>query len=149
MSNVTFRDARKNDAVESSRQLSVAVLVVLATAGLILLWCFNPAEVPITICGLHALTGLHCPGCGATRATHELLHGRLLSALHCNALWTLSLPWVVYAAASELRMLSGRRALPGNLTHKRWLWTAVATVAMAFFMLRNLPWEPFLLLSPG
>ena len=170
MSNSVFGDARKHDLVENSRRLTAAggnvpkstpvpaavsrrlntvMLLALATAGLVLLWRFDPAEVPLTICGLHALTGLYCPGCGATRATHELLHGRLLSALHCNALWTLSMPLAVYAAASELRILTGRRPLPGDLARKGWFWPAVATLAMAFFVLRNLPWEPFLLLSPG
>jgi len=34
------------------------------------------------ICLFHSLTGLNCPGCGATRAAYQLLHGHLLRALH-------------------------------------------------------------------
>ena len=91
------------------------------------------------LCTFHVLTGLECPGCGATRATHELLHGRLLAALHYNALWVLSLPLAAYLAISELRVLAGRRPLPGDLPRRTWFWLSAVTVAILFFVLRNLP----------
>lgn len=124
------------------------LFAILAMAAVALLWWFDPAEVNLPLCSFHAWTGLECPGCGATRATHELLHGRLLAALHCNALWVFSLPLVAYLAISELRVQAGRRPLPGDLARRAWFWLAVTAVAMVFFAVRNLPWEPFRLLCP-
>jgi hypothetical protein len=131
-----------------SRRLSQAILAILGIMSVALLWWFDPAEINVPLCSFHAWTGLECPGCGATRATHELLHGRLLMALRCNALWVLSLPLVAYLAISELRIMAGHRPLPGDLPRQTRFWLAVAAVAMVFFVLRNLPWAPFQLLCP-
>jgi hypothetical protein len=112
---------------------------VLAILLLGLLWWFDPAETNLPLCTFHTLTGLDCPGCGATRATHELLHGRLLAAWHYNALWVLSLPLAAYLAISELLILAGRRPLPGDLPRRTWFWLSMATAAVVFFVVRNLP----------
>jgi hypothetical protein len=47
---------------------------------------FDPFERQAIGCPLHELTGLHCPGCGATRASFLLLHGDALGALRHNLL---------------------------------------------------------------
>jgi len=49
-------------------------------------WAFLPG------CPLHALTGLHCPGCGSTRALHQLAHGHLGAAFGLNPLAVGALP---------------------------------------------------------
>ncbi len=103
-----------------------------------LLWWFDPAKLGLPLCSFHVLTGLDCPGCGATRATHELLHGRLAAAWHYNALWTLLWPVALYAAVSELRALSGRRPLPGDLPRQPWFWVSLALAGTVFFVVRNL-----------
>jgi hypothetical protein len=126
----------------------VGAIAAVGSLGLGLLWWIDPAKVNVPLCGFYALTGWHCPGCGAVRATHEVLNGRLLSALHYNVLWTLSLPLAMYLAVSELRKWAGRRPLPGDLAGKPWFWIAAAVVSLVFFALRNLPWEPFSLLAP-
>jgi len=36
-------------------------------------------------CPFNYLTGLDCPGCGATRMVHALLHGDIAAAWHFNA----------------------------------------------------------------
>lgn len=100
------------------------------------------------VCGLYMTTGLYCPGCGATRATHELLHGRLLAALRDNGLWVLLLPLVVYLTASEMRRLLHGRPLPGNPGGKPRLLIAVAVIVVVFSVLRNIPFYPFIMLAP-
>ena len=42
-------------------------------------------------CALHALTGVPCPTCGATRAASALAHGRIATALAWNPLAALCL----------------------------------------------------------
>ena len=80
-------------------------------------------------CLFHQLSGLHCPGCGATRALHALVHWQFLQALKCNALLMglmVALPaWVV----------AGRRLSMRTQVQLAW---ATAVVFVAFFILRNL-----------
>lgn len=42
-------------------------------------------------CFFHAMTGYYCPGCGGTRATFALLHGRFLRSFYYH-------PFVGYVA---------------------------------------------------
>src|SRR5476649_40170 len=51
-------------------------------------------------CLLYNATGIYCAGCGATRALYALLHGRVLDALHDNALFIAALPLLLYVAGS-------------------------------------------------
>ncbi len=125
---------------------AILALLLLAVA---VIWLVDPRQLPLPACWFHKMTGLYCPGCGATRATHDLLHGNLVSALRHNALWTLGLPLALYAAASEMLLLLGRRPLWGNPSRRTWLICTVACVAMAFFLLRNVPLWPFSVLVPA
>ncbi len=102
-------------------------------------------------CLVYAMTGYYCAGCGATRALHALLHGRVLEALHDNVLFVLLLP----AALA----LVWRIALPA-WRHDRWptdpvkpkpfLLRAVALIVVAtlFMAVRNIPGAPFDQLRP-
>ncbi len=89
-------------------------------------------------CPLKALTGLDCPMCGATRATHQLLRGDLFAALDFNALYVALLP--VVAAVVAFWLLRGRR--PAWL-ERRWVTWALVAVAALFAVVRNLPFAPF------
>lgn len=126
----------------------MAALGLLGVGLLGVVWRFDPREIPIPLCMFHATTGLHCPGCGATRATHELLHGRLVSAIHYNAMWVLSLPLVLYGAFSQARLLLYGRPLPGDPLRKPWFLCAAAVILLVFGVLRNIPVYPLVLLAP-
>ena len=126
----------------------LASIATLAVGLLFLLWRLDPRQLSVPTCGLYMTTGLYCPGCGATRATHELLHGRLLAALHDNAFWVFALPLALYAMASEIRRHLHGRPLPGNpAANPRWL-IAMAVLVVIFSVLRNVPCYPFTLLAP-
>ena len=94
------------------------------------------------------MTGLYCPGCGATRATHELLHGHLLAALHYNALWVSVLPLAAYAGVSEWLRRRAGWPLWGDLSRRRWPLLVLGVATLLFFLLRNLPLYPLTLLAP-
>ena len=112
--------------------LAVGGCVALAVVGLV-----DPAVTRLgPPCPLQALTGLDCPLCGATRATHQLLRGDVVAALDLNALYVVLLP--VMAVAVAWWLLRGRR--PPAATWGRW---AVVASTAAFFVARNLPWAPF------
>jgi hypothetical protein len=55
-------------------------------------------------CPFNWLTGLNCPGCGATRMVHALLHGDVVAAFHYNAvLLALGVPLAVWLFARWTR----------------------------------------------
>ena len=90
-------------------------------------------------CPVHALTGLWCPGCGATRAVVAFLHGHLAQALALNPLVTLLLPIVMVYFAEVYR-----RTAFGELTQSVWprvprsLVPALLGITAIFTVLRNL-----------
>lgn len=121
-----------------------AGLVAIVTA----LWWFDPHQCRIPLCSFYASTGLYCPGCGGTRAAHELLHGHWSRAMHENGLAVLGLPLLAYLLASEFSLSFYGRPLWGNLSRRTGLVVSLAIVALAFAVLRNLPWYPWTLLAP-
>ena len=103
----------------------------------------DPSERTLTPpCPLRALTGLDCPLCGATRATHALVRGDLLTAVDFNALYVVALPVVLVVGL--LWLVRGR--LPDVVRQGRTAW-ALLSVGVAFAVLRNLPIDPFAVLS--
>ncbi|MFL5542983.1 MAG: DUF2752 domain-containing protein [Longimicrobiaceae bacterium] len=119
-----------------------------SAAAAAVLYRFNPLESTFyPKCILFSLTGIYCPGCGALRATHALLHGHLLTALDYNALYVAVLPFLVYGLASQaLPSVTGRRlptyALSGRESR------AILWLFIAFMLLRNLPLYPLSVLAP-
>jgi hypothetical protein len=119
----------------------VVMGVTMAGAGAVL-YFFNPSTHGFyPVCEFHAVTGLNCPGCGGTRAVHQLLHGHVLQALRDNALVVLSL--VLLAARG---VWFAARVRPGMLfLPPKALWVFLV-IAIGFALLRNLP--AFSWLSP-
>ena len=98
-------------------------------------------------CVWHAATGTHCPGCGITRALHELLHGRVFAAFGYNAAGLL-----VFLATATVLARPGWTALRENrwappvLPRRTAAWLLAGGLLWA--LLRNLPWAPFTTLAP-
>lgn len=101
---------------------------------------FRPLAVG---CPIHAVTGGFCPGCGSTRAVHELLHGDVVGSLVCHPLVVPLVGLVAYLWVSWIaRRQGGRRwALsPTQLPAAVPVVLAVAFVALT--VMRNVPgWE--------
>jgi|ERR1041385_5159313 len=134
-------------AVPSAPQMITIAIGAASTAVLVILFLFDPAHHHFyPVCALHNLTGLNCPGCGASRAMHQLLHGNVIAALHLNALVVACLPiGAFHAGRAGLRLL---RAKPGRFEIKPvWIWIGGASV-LIFAILRNLPFEIFAWLRP-
>jgi hypothetical protein len=103
-----------------------------------LLYFYDPAGVHLfPSCPFHTLTGLYCPGCGSTRAIHQLLHGDFLQALSLNPLMVISLP--------ILALLCFR---PKWAYRPSVAWCALALL-VSYGILRNIHLWPFVLLAPG
>lgn len=109
----------------------------------------GPNGVPwLPDCLFHKFTGLHCPGCGMTRAASATLHGRLGAAFRFNPVGMILLPLACFGLGLELVGWVRGKALPFRLhVGARGAWVILWIVA-GFWILRNLPWWPFTLLAP-
>ena len=120
-------------------------LAVLLVGGYIL-YRYDPIQSGFyPKCVFHELTGRYCPGCGAARAFHALIHGDFLAALDYNPLLVIALPVIIIMIILEI--VGWFRNRRYGLFH---MWQAVALVALivAYTVLRNLPVEPFTYLAP-
>ena len=113
---------------------------VIAT-GCGVLAVIDPAGGP-PLCPFKAMTGLDCPGCGMTRAAHQLLSGHLTAALDLNVLVVVVLPLLAWWGFASLTRAFGGSRLPTVTLSRAWLVTAVVVVAV-FGVLRNIPGQPF------
>jgi len=129
-----------------------AILATLGLLGLaVAFWLLRehgPSARWLPGCTFHRLTGLHCPGCGMTRAAAALAHGNLAAAFRFNPVGMVLLPLALVGLGLEafgwIRAKPPRyRLQPGA----RAAWLLVWLV-IAFWILRNLPWWPFTLLAP-
>lgn len=115
-------------------------------AGAVFLYRVDPRVVPIFHCPFHQLTGCDCPGCGAMRAGHCLLHGKIVQALDYNALMVLSLPVLAIMSIELLsRHAAWRLPAPWCITSRLAPW--IPWIIIGYWILRNLPFFPFSLLS--
>jgi hypothetical protein len=100
-------------------------------------------------CVFHKVTGLHCPGCGATRAVYALLHGDPADAVRKNALFVVALPFIAFwGGRSTWRFVRGGPPRESGLLLRPRVTYAIVVAIFAFAILRNLPWAPFTLLAP-
>src|SRR4051812_46548263 len=79
------------------RVIASAAAVIFAAAAM-LLYFVPPGEGTFyPRCTFHTMTGLHCPGCGATRCLAALVHGEFRQAMAYNVYLVLLLPFLAYA----------------------------------------------------
>ena len=129
--------------------MSLALVGSAVVFPLALVYLVNPSgSTAYPPCPFHALTGLYCPGCGSLRAIHQLLHGHVGAALRLNILMVMLLPYVAYGMATEVKRLLGERLLPALPGAAYWARTLLVIV-IAYWILRNMPVYPFMLLAPG
>ena len=125
--------------------LAVAALLT-AAAGVVLFW-FDPRQYHFyPVCYFHQVTGLLCPGCGALRALHQLLHGHLVAAFRFNPMLVVALPFLVWIGARcGCRRAPSQPLMSG--VRPWWLWLALAAV-LVVSVLRNIPGGAFAMLRP-
>jgi len=108
-------------------------------AGLAADVAFDPHQRHVPLCPLHAVTGLWCPLCGGLRAADSLAHGRIVTALHENALFVTSLPLLFACWVYCLVQTSTGRGRPLPLAR---FVPLLMAIALAFTVVRNLPFVP-------
>lgn len=117
--------------------LLIAVAFIVISAATAILSIYDPRQVNwLPKCIFFKLSGIYCPGCGATRALYEIIHGNIMFSLRNNLLL---FPLLITAALLAYRPSWGLK--PG-------VAITVAVTVTGFMLLRNLPFYPFTLLAP-
>ena len=89
-------------------------------------------------CMIHAMTGYYCPGCGGTRATYALLHGKIITSLYYH-------PIVVYGVvvggwfmiSQTIERISRGKIHIGMHYRDLYLWIALV-IAIVNCLVKNL-----------
>jgi hypothetical protein len=119
-------------------------VAALAGCACVAIWLGDPTTAggPLPVCPTKALLGIDCPGCGSLRMIYSLLHFDVASALRYNAVAVVAVLLLVWAyGAWTYGRLTGRR-IP-SWQYQRWSAAVTLVVVSVWFVVRNLPFEPF------
>lgn len=125
------------------RRSTVIAIWSLLAAGAAYVFAFEPGKTGLfPICMFRFVTGYQCPGCGSTRALHQILHGHLVAAFMLNPLFLIALPFIFYAFLRyTITVLRGGvprpNALPASYIY------AIFVIVVSFWIFRNTPFYPF------
>ena len=132
----------------SHNSLRVAIIAVTVLSGLVVLFVFDPSRHGFyPKCLFHSLTGLHCPGCGSTRALYEVVHGHVGAAFALNPLIVVLVPFLLCGWVVQKLWQKNLQPAERLFSKPGVAWT-IAVVVIAFGILRNIPIEPFTWLAP-
>lgn len=116
-----------------------AAATVAASAAAAVLYAVDPNEPGhYPTCPFLATTGLYCPGCGALRAIHDLLHGDVAGALARNPAVLLALPYLLLALVTWWLRSTGHPAPRSTSLPPAVVWGLLVAITV-FWVLRNLP----------
>lgn len=95
-------------------------------------------------CVFKALTGLDCPGCGATRAFHSALHGNMSEALRYNYFLVIG---GVYALSAFIfsKIPAFKKTRIKSVIYGSKVAYLYIVLFFAWWIIRNLPWYKTLL----
>lgn len=88
-------------------------------------------------CFFRRITGLECPGCGMTRGTYALLHGRFLDAFMFNPVGMVILPLALLGLGLEAIAWVMNRPPLFKLNLGRWGATIIAAILIVWWIGRN------------
>jgi hypothetical protein len=129
---MAWRRARADELDHEALWLGVTVT---AAAGA---WTWITLGLPTPQCAFHAITGVPCPGCGATRCIVDLVHGEWRAALAINPL--------VFAAVAGLAVFDVYAGFVVATSGPRWRWipsraqARTLRWAAGFLLLLNWAW---------
>jgi len=125
------------------RRSTVIAIWSVLLAGAVYLFVFEPGKTGLfPVCLFRLVTGYTCPGCGSTRAMHQLLHGHVVAAFMLNPLFLLAIPFLLYALV-RYSVIVMRGGVPrGNTLPAPYIY-ALFFVVLSFWIFRNTPFYPF------
>lgn len=135
------------EIVENTRSQKLIIRgapVLTATAiacGCAIVALNDPSEKALLPgCAFYAATGWYCPGCGMTRAVHNIFRGNFVDAFRFNAVLVLSIPVLIYFYVWWANWAFTGKRLPTLSVSKKVLWSIIA-LTVVFAIGRNFPGE--------
>jgi hypothetical protein len=127
--------------IAARRPVAAPVLAAgVLLGGCVALALVDPTHGP-PICPFRAATGYDCPGCGGTRAAHQLLTGHLGAAIDLNLLAVVAAPLILWSLWAALAAAFGGTRFATPFATRRWSWIGLTVVAV-FWVVRNIPGTP-------
>lgn len=125
------------------RRSTVVAIWILLIAGALYLFLFEPGRSGFFPgCPFRLLTGFTCPGCGTTRALHQILHGHFDTAFTLNPLLLLAIPFLLFALIRySVIVMRGGVPRPNSLPAP-YIY-AIFFIILSFWIFRNTPFYPF------
>jgi len=130
-------------SIKIKRRRLLAVDALLAAAVAVAAAFENRLAPLLPYCPLYRFTGFRCPACGGTRAFRELLRLNFLRAASYNPFLLLLGLWCFFVlAAYHLKLFASLRLY--DRISKHVMLCCICIAALLFFIVRNLPFYPFL-----
>ena len=125
------------------RRSTVIAIWSLLLAGAAYLYLFEPGKTGFfPVCPFRLVTGLQCPGCGSTRAAHQILHGHFIAAFELNPLFLLAIPFLLFALL-RYSVTVMRGGVPRqNMLPAVYIY-GLFFVVVSFWIFRNTSYYPF------
>jgi hypothetical protein len=126
-----------------NRRITVLLIWSMLLLGAAYVFWFEPGRTGFfPKCPFRFFTGLTCPGCGSTRALHQILHGNIEAAFMLNPLFVIALPFLFYALLRHTSYSLQQKTPPGNTLPASLIYLIFVVVA-SFWIFRNTPFYPF------
>ncbi len=126
------------------RRSTVIAIWSVLLAGSAYLFVFEPGKTGLfPVCLFRFLTGYQCPGCGSTRAMHQLLHGHFVAAFELNPFFLVAIPFLLYALI-RYSVVVMRGGVPAHNRLPAPYIYALFFVVLSFWIFRNTAFYPFL-----
>lgn len=125
------------------RRSTVVGIWLILIVSAVYLFMFEPGRTGFfPLCPFRLLTGLQCPGCGTTRALHEIVHGHFWAAFMLNPLLLIASPFLLwaflrYSVIAMQGAMPRKNALPATYIY------LIFFVVVGFWIFRNTPYYPF------
>jgi hypothetical protein len=125
------------------RRSTLAGIWLLLIAGGLYLFIFEPGRTGFfPVCLFRLVTGLTCPGCGTTRALHQIMHGHFETAFELNPLLLVASPFLVFTFVRYNLMVLRGGAPRKNALRAPYIY-ALFFIVVGFWIFRNTPFYPF------
>lgn len=125
------------------RRSTVIAIWLALLAGAAYLFVFEPGKSGFfPICLFRFFTGFTCPGCGSTRAMHQILHGHIETAFMLNPLLLLAMPFMLYSFL-RYTVIVMRGGVPRQNVLPAVYIYALFFIVLSFWIFRNTPFYPF------
>ena len=113
------------------------IAFILFGIGIYYFYTNDPSngEAIFVACISKTISGLDCPGCGAQRAFHELLHGNFIKAAQLNLLIYFFAPLVLFIFF-KMTLKPFNINLPDIIISTKWL-ISILVLMILFTIIRN------------